>query len=203
MGFLNRNGVETLPQSGGARRDPFGGEVDDPGIEQSAAGMETLNEQFALGDGLLQALGNSTEQFFATLVTDSANAGKAFAGFLLGGIANVASSLGNLFISAGLGTLALQSLNPFAAIAAGLALKAVAGIMRGSAQRVMGGSAPPQLGGVGEFRPTEPQSDDLGGPNVTIIIQGDMMGDPIMMDRLFERINRHIRGGATLQLSGG
>ena len=178
------------------------GAIDGGGIGQSAAGMETLNTQFAIGDGLLQALGTSTEQFFATLVTGSGNASKAFAAFILGGVADVASSMGTLLLQTGIGMLGLSGLNPFVAISAGLALKSLAGIMRGASQNVAG-HAPPQIGGVGEFRPTGPGSDDFGGPNVTIIIQGDMMGDPIMMDRLFERINRHIRGGATLQLSGG
>jgi hypothetical protein len=84
----------------------------------------------------------------------------------------------------GIGTLAIKTLNPFAAIAAGIALKALSGIMRGIAFN----NAPVTTsGGIRSTRQPLATGDGAGG-QTTFIIQGDFVGDRAWIDHLAKQL---------------
>lgn len=82
--------------------------------------------------GIGQAIGNA--------LSDSANVGQALGKALLGSIGSILVQLGELAISTGIGILAintaLKSLNPYVAIAAGVALVALGSLVSSSAAKI-------------------------------------------------------------------
>jgi hypothetical protein len=153
---------------------------DNPGLKMG----EVFQEQFNLVGAGLSTLGDSFAGFFEMLVTDSENAGRAFFSGLMSGFAGIAATLGDFFIQMGTATHAIKTLNPFAAIAAGIALKALSGIMRGIAFN----NAPSTTSaGIRSTRQPLATGDGAGG-QTTFIIQGDFVGDRAWIDQLAKQL---------------
>ena len=132
-----------------------------------------------------EAVSSLTSSFEALgeAIVSGANAGKAFGVAILSSMSNVASLIGDMFIKTGIGMLSLGSLNPFAAIAAGSALKLIAGLMRGGAAT----AAAPAPPGPASAVSSPLRGEDRLNP-VNVVVQGDFLGDPVWIDRLVERI---------------
>jgi hypothetical protein len=153
---------------------------DNPGLKMG----EGFQQQFDLVGAGLSTLGDSFAGFFEFLLTESDDAGRAFFSGIMSGLSGIASSLGDFFIQMGIGTLAIKTLNPFAAIAAGIALKALSGIMRGIAFN----NAPIAMSsGVRSTRQPLATDDGAGG-QTTFIIQGDFVGDRAWIDHLAQQL---------------
>lgn len=156
-------------------------EVSDPGL---TLGTEEWQRSFDLIGSGLSTLGDSFAGFFEMLLTDSKNAGRAFFSGLMSGFSGVASSLGDLYIQAGIGMLGLMKLSPLMSIAAGFALKAIGGVLRGIAFN----NAPVSVGsGVRSIRNPLVNGGELRG-SFTLIVQGDFIGDRMWVDRLREKM---------------
>lgn len=144
---------------------------------------DDIADQVQVGQMALDSLGSSVSSFFEFIVVESDDAGRAFAANMLNGISGVASAMGDLLIKSGIGIEALKTLSGFAAIAAGLALKAIAGLMRGASFK----NAPiPQQQPRTLRNVRQDEMADKG--DFTLVIQGDFMGDKVWIDRLMEKI---------------
>ena len=160
----------------------------EPIITQSEAANEALSEtanRVVDLSGTFEGLGDAVSATFAMLITDSKNAGRAFFSSLTSSIGGVASRMGDLMLWTGIGLEALNTLHGAKAILAGLALKAVGGIMQGIASKNQPISSMP----MGNY-PSRgaPEEDDMRKGNVTFIVEGDFNGDPIWIDRLAEKL---------------
>jgi hypothetical protein len=122
---------------------------------------------------------------FTELVVGSKSAGRVFLASMLSSIGAVASNMGDLFISTGIGMLALSILNPWAAIAAGIALKMVAGTMRGLASKQT--AAPVLATGFGGRERLEPEANEAMG-SMTFIVNGDFVGSREWIAKLAEQL---------------
>jgi hypothetical protein len=113
--------------------------------------FELLNKQFIdwnrnisdiVNNGLVQTLGGIGEAIGQSLASGSSIA-QNLGATLLASLGSVLGQLGQMAIATGVALLgiqtALKTLNPFAAIAAGVALLALSGIVRGGASRLSGG----------------------------------------------------------------
>jgi hypothetical protein len=133
------------------------------GLVQTFAGIgEAIGNSLATGTSLAQNLGN----------------------VLLSTLGSVLGQLGQMAIATGVALLGIQTalatLNPFVAIAAGVALLALSGVVRGAATKLGGGMG----GGRGNFSAPTPQasstistsaagsSQDFGGGRVVFEISG-------------------------------
>jgi hypothetical protein len=134
------------------------------GLVQTFAGIgEAIGNSLATGTSLAQNLGN----------------------VLLSTLGSVLGQLGQMAIATGVALLgiqtALKTLNPFVAIAAGVALLALSGVVRGAASKLGGGMGG---GGGGNYSAPIPQasstistsaagsSQDFGGGRVVFEISG-------------------------------
>ena len=121
--------------------------------EEAALALSNFNTQIGsiVESGIGNALGGIAEQI-GNVMAGTAK-GAAIAGVALGGIAAMLIDLGKLAISTGIAVkgikAALESLNPIAAIAGGIALIALGSFIRSKASK-MGKAGPPKLakGGV-------------------------------------------------------
>jgi hypothetical protein len=152
-------------------------------VGQGLPAIQEINREFGLGQSLLSGLGSAMETFGMALGRGE-NAAKAFGAAMVSSIGGVASSMGSFMLTTGIGMLGLQSLNPFALISAGLALKALGGLLKG-----IGTSASPTVSATtfGGPAPANPQQQTANG-NTTFIVQGDFNGDPVWIDRLAEKL---------------
>ena len=152
-----------------------------PAIQQTTDAMQEMYSAGLQIGSLTEVLGDSFGALFEELTVGSDDAGRAFASSMLRGIAQVADQLGSMYIWAGLGMEALVKLKGAQAIVAGLALKAVAGIMRGAASK----NAPiPYSPDRAVARQQE--TEHKGG--ATFIVEGDFMGEKYWIDVLAEKL---------------
>jgi len=191
------------PAANGPRREGFNSFIglDWAEVEERTLTMgSTFQQTFDLIGSGLSTLGDSFAGFFEMLVTDSSNAGRAFFAGIMGGLSGIASNLGDFFIQMGIGTLAIKTLNPFAAIAAGMALKALSGIMRGIAFNNAPVTGP---GGFGRsVRNPLATGNELQG-STTIVVEGDFIGDRVWIDRLIDKIRLSQRNRGTTVVFAG
>jgi len=109
-------------------------------------GMEQIIKQTIvnIATGIGEALGAA--------ISGSANLVEALSNVLLGGVAGMLGALGNLLIETGVGLIAikmaLETINPYLAIAAGIALVALAASFRAGSKQI---AANKGSGGVSEF----------------------------------------------------
>jgi hypothetical protein len=186
-------GVRAAPAGGPAPTpagsSPFNTEGDLPFVSREVLavgidGMKELNTQLDIGQSLGRALGDSFQAFGVALAT-GANAGKAFMGAMLSSIGGVMSAMGDFFISTGIGMLAIQTLQPLQAIAAGIALKVAAGFLSGLGQSTTSFGPSASIPSVSGTNP----GDATSSGNVSIVVQGDFVGDRIWVQRLIDKIN--------------
>jgi hypothetical protein len=157
-------------------------------IKAATEGIEELKMELPIVQDMFLSLGDAVESLFATMITDSANAGKAFAAGLLGGLGSAASAMGDMFIMTGIGMLALQQIQPMAAIAAGIGLKAIAGLMKGAATNIAPASSAATPRG---FRQSTVRDDDRrGGINIYV---DNFIGNRQFMQDLMRGVNRTAR----------
>lgn len=128
-------------------------------------------------------IGNAIGESLATGTSLAQNLGNA----LLSSLGSVLGQLGQMAIATGVALLgiqtALKTLNPFVAIAAGVALLALSGVVRGQTAK-LGGSMGGSSGGGGNFLAPVPQASstistsaagsaqDFGGGRVVFEISG-------------------------------
>lgn len=128
-------------------------------------------------------IGNAIGESLATGTSLAQNLGNA----LLSSLGSVLGQLGQMAIATGVALLgiqtALKTLNPFVAIAAGVALLALSGVVRGQTAK-LGGSMGGSSGGGGNFSAPVPQASstistsaagsaqDFGGGRVVFEISG-------------------------------
>lgn len=128
-------------------------------------------------------IGNAIGESLATGTSLAQNLGNA----LLSSLGSVLGQLGQMAIATGVALLgiqtALKTLNPFVAIAAGVALLALSGVVRGQTAK-LGGSMGGSSGGGGNFLAPVPQASstistsaagsaqDFGGVRVVFEISG-------------------------------
>jgi hypothetical protein len=129
-------------------------------------------------------IGNAIGESLATGTSLAQNLGNA----LLSSLGSVLGQLGQMAIATGVALLgiktALKTLNPFVAIAAGVALLALSGVVRGQASKIGGGIGGGSGGGGGNFSAPIPQASstistsaagsaqDFGGGRVVFEISG-------------------------------
>jgi len=140
----------------------------------------------------VSALTDGFAGLFEEMITNSGAAGRAFFAGIMGGLAGIASNLGDFFIQMGIGTLAIKTLNPFAAIAAGIALKMLGGVMRGVAF-----NNAPHTDSFGQRHLRQPLIDDNKSGSLTVIVQGDFVGDKAWVQRLAQQLRMAQRNYGT------
>ena len=158
----------------------------DPGlVNPGIDALDSMADHVINLNDLFTGLGDSISSTFAMLVTDSKNAGRAFFSTLTASIGGVAGRMGDLMIGTGIGMMGMLSLSPAMMIAAGIELKAIAGVMQGIASKNQPMTSMP----MGNY-PSRgaPEEDDMRKGNVTFIVEGDFNGDPIWIDRLAEKL---------------
>lgn len=156
--------------------------------------FELLNKQFIdwnrnisdiINNGLVQTLGGIGEAIGQSLANGSSIAQNLGAS-LLASLGSVLGQLGQMAIATGVALLgiqtALKTLNPFAAIAAGVALLALSGIVRGGASRLSGGfsgggggggySASSPSGGVSPVSSSGGMGGGFGGSELVARVSG-------------------------------
>lgn len=160
--------------------DVAGGGLTGPGTE----GLKGLQREVNITADLVGGLGDAFAGLFEFLVTDSANAGKAFFAGIASSVSSVMSRMGDMLIFAGIGVESLKMLHGFAAIAAGIALKSVAGLFRGVASNIA-----PVSNSFGERHLRQPLMDSSkGNGSLTVIVEGDFVGDKAWVQRLMQQI---------------
>lgn len=128
---------------------PENADIDDSKLTEFLLRLQEFNDKIAgvLEQGAEQSLGDFAFAIGAALA-EGGNVLKASGAALLGGLGSILGQLGQMAIATGIAIAgikkALQTLNPFVAIAAGVALVALAGFVGGKA-RSLGGS----MGGGG------------------------------------------------------
>ena len=124
--------------------------------------------------GIVQGI-SSTMQGIGEAIASGGNVAAAAGTALLTTLGNVLAQLGELAIGVGIGITAikkaLQSLNPFVAIAAGIALLTLAGFVKGKAKSIGGGGGGGDSGGGGKK-----SSGDFGG--VRAFASGGIISGP-------------------------
>lgn len=157
--------------------------------------------QQAYQNGILNTISAGVSAFTKSLVTGE-NAFQSFAKAVLGVIGDMAIQIGTTLVGIGIGIDALKTslmtLTGGVAIAAGLALIAVGGLLKG----LSGGGISPAssgaatAGGGGGYIPTEASSVNPSesvksetGPKVTVNIQGDVLDSRESGLRIVELIN--------------
>jgi hypothetical protein len=166
------------------------------------AGPSQMNVPDLMGDKLeqtasimrdtLSTLGDSFGDFFADIVTGAKDAGVGFAANMMFGLSSLASSLGDMYIQAGIGLEALKFLSGPLAIAAGLALKAVGGFMRGAASNIV--RSPQSLVDAAARIQASPQ-ETSGKGKTEIHVHGDFIGDRYFITKLAEMLRKAMREG--------
>ncbi len=168
------------PRNAGGDTGIMQGNVADHGLTMG----DTMIHQFSLVDDALSTLGDSFSSFFEEIVTGSGQAGRAFFSGLMTGLAGIASSIGDLFIQTGIGMIALSALNPFAAIAAGIALKVVAGAFRGVGNK----NAPSFSTATEPRRPRGDQMEERG--NGLVVHVDNFIGNKAWMEDFVQMLRK-------------
>ncbi len=175
-------------------RDPGlrfgGGELVGSGEATEAAqeAVAALTQEVELADMAFGTLGNSIEAMFTTLMVDSERAGRVFAAAMLGGIGQVASNMGDLFIGTAMAGMALQSLAFPVALAMGFALKAIGGTLKGIGMKQVPPIVSPRRLSPEGLRERDTIEGSRG--SLTINVAGDFMGEKFWIDRLADKIWR-------------
>ena len=164
-----------------------------PGLKDKLAtvNLELLNFNQQASDiinnGLVETfsgIGNAIGESLANGTSLAQNLGAS----LLSSLGSVLGQLGQMAIATGLGIkaikVALETLNPFVAIAAGVGLLALSGVVRGQASKIGGGIGGGSGSGGGNFSAPTPQtssaistsaagsSQDFAGGRVVFEISG-------------------------------
>jgi hypothetical protein len=170
-----------LAATGG--RFPFGGELaEDPLANMNESMQQSINLAGTLGDA------------FANIFTAAISGGEGFAQTLAAGIGSVASKMGSFFISLAPGLTALQTLNPVLAFAAGIALKAIGGVIGGIAS---GGGFVSGGGGIGGGAGAITPDQQTATGNKTLIISGVI--DPGGLSKILRDWERDEGGSVVFQ----
>jgi hypothetical protein len=159
------------------------GSVEDPGLVNPA--FEQLGKNVVDMGGAVSSLADSFGSMFEEIVTGSGNAGRALMAGISGSLAGVASMMGDIIIFGSIGMKALGNLNPFAAIPAGLALKALAGVLRGVGNK----NAPAFSTATSPTRPRGSQFDENARGGTTIIVD-NFIGSKTYIQDLVREINK-------------
>lgn len=131
------------------------------------------------------SLGDAVSSLFHEMITGSGKAGRAFFSNLMSGLGGYASRVGDVLILTGLGMEALKELQGLKAVAAGIGLKAIAGLFGGIASN----NAPGASSAISSPDIREPQQEDFKDRRpIQFIVQGDFMGDREWINNLAQKL---------------
>lgn len=211
--------IITEYESDGDRYKQVGNEV----VSINDMSVEAFNRMreasIEAGRTIKSALVNSVVNGIGVMVNamrSGANLFEAFGNFLMGTIGDLAINLGSVFLSSGIGMLALGNLNPALSIVAGLGLIAagqlIKSVFSGKGSQSSSGSgastassAGSSGGGLVESQPTasQPVQERQVGQNINVEVQGNIFdleatGKTIVtaINRAFETSDARIVQGA-------